>query len=417
MMLCTTSDRDTHNNLSLSDTDTEVWRDHTIAAEQLDSFNMGLLKKLGLKKPSKQKEGEGIDVTTANAPEPDISSNRPNAPERHVEPPKPRLDVPTIAQPADQKANDGDNQDDDDEVGIEIGEVETEEEEGNHASELDTRQKALKTNISQDKEIYKPQAELGKKVADDRVAQMFAKQKQDDESKAKNLADARVAEMFEKQKQIQAKERVAQTFHSQNQNDTARIEKDFGYKPQNKGTADERVAQMFAKSKPNNDNKPNIVGAHKLDAEERLAEMRLASKSSTEAKQDPVVGKACEQKKAVEAMLQKQLDPKAFLDSKKGSTKIEILTASSEGLSFAERRKLAEAMSQRQVAANEPKHMVDVSHEHFGDKSSFAQRRKMLEAKSQGQKAQIMDNTATGAQFNSKPSGSPETQYERRERS
>jgi hypothetical protein len=415
------------------------------------------------------------------SPEPDVSSNRSDSPEpendfaaalrkkstklRHIEPPKPRAIVPTITQPAQDQSvvrtADDDNYDHDDEGEIEIGEVETEEEEENNAFLLAIRQKALQknntqekginkppaepapketkkladdriANNSQEKEINKPPAEPApketKKLADERVAQMFAKQKQDDESRAKNRADARVAEMFAKQKQNQADERVAQMFNKQNQNDTSRIEKDFGYKPpQKKGTSDERVAQMFAKSKPNNDYKPHIVGAHKLDAEERLAEMRLASKSSQagrtkmEENRGPAVGKANEQKKAVEALLQQQHDPKGFLDSKKGSSKIEIPTASSTqssapgieksvGLSFAERRKLAEAISQRKVVTSEPKHMVDVSHENFGDKSSFAQRRKMLEAKSQGQKAPIMGSITTGAQFNPQQGGSPETQ-------
>mmetsp|Transcript_33938 Transcript_33938/g.57314 ORF Transcript_33938/g.57314 Transcript_33938/m.57314 type:complete len:209 (-) Transcript_33938:221-847(-) len=150
----------------------------------------------------------------------------------------------------------------------------------------------------------------------------------------KKTADELVAEMFSKQKLDDMKNHAAVSTSP-------------------KQTADERVAQMFAKSKPNNDSKPTV-------------------------------GKAIEQKKAIEALLQKQHDPKGFIDSKKG-TKGEIAVASNSVNSFAERKKMAEALSQNKVVTDELKHTVDISAEDFGDKNSFAQRRKMLEAKSQGQ--------------------------------
>jgi len=186
----------------------------------------------------------------------------------------------------------------------------------------------------------------------------------------KKTADELVAEMFSKQKQDDMKNHAAVSTWSPQQ------------------SADERVAQMFAKSKPSNDSKPTIV-AQKLDAEELVAGMRLSSKSlsdrtNIEEKKVPAVGKTIEQKKAIEALLQKQHDPKGFIDSKKG-TKGEIAVASNSVNSFAERKKMAEALSQNKVVTDEVKHTVDVSAEDFGDKNSFAQRRKMLEAKSQGQ--------------------------------
>lgn len=415
---------------------------------------MGLLKKLGLKKKkSKQQKDVGVTTTedvrgkaaTAAAPKSDAAPTRPDSPEpendfaaalrqksmnlRHFE--------LTITPPAQDQSGvqtaDGDEEEDD-EGEIEIGEVDLEEEEESNEFLLAIRQKALQTkHITQEKEVSKPAEPAPKetkKLADDRVAQMFAKQKQEDESRAKNRADARVAEMFTKQKQNQADARVAEMFNKQNQNDSSRIEKDFGYTPhQKKGTADERVAKMFAKSKQTNDSKPNTVGAHKLDAEERLAEIRLSSKSQPDCtkmdeKIGPAVRKASDQKKIVEALLQKQHDPKGFIDSKKGSTKVEIPTAYSTqstapgieknvGLSFAERRKMAEAMSQRKVVTNESKHMVDVSHENFGNRNSFAQRRKMLEAKSQGQKALIMGSPTNGVQSNPQQGGSLETKMKK----
>jgi len=206
-----------------------------------------------------------------------------------------------------------------------------------------------KNDNPQETEVVEPQAEPApkevKKTADELVAEMFSKQKQDD---MKNHAAVSTSP---------------------------------------KQTADERVAQMFAKSKPNNDSKPTIV-AQKLDAEELMAGMRLASKSlsdrtNIEEKKVPAVGKTIEQKKAIEALLQKQHDPKGFIDSKKG-TKGEIAVASNSVNSFAERKKMAEALSQNKVVTDELKHTVDVSAEDFGDKNSFAQRKKMLEAKSQG---------------------------------
>mmetsp|Transcript_28712 Transcript_28712/g.48856 ORF Transcript_28712/g.48856 Transcript_28712/m.48856 type:complete len:209 (-) Transcript_28712:264-890(-) len=172
-----------------------------------------------------------------------------------------------------------------------------------------------KNDNPQETEVVEPQAEPApkevKKTADELVAEMFSKQKQDD---MKNHAAVSTSP---------------------------------------KQSADERVAQMFAKSKPNNDSKPTV-------------------------------GKTIEQKKAIEALLQKQHDPKGFIDSKKG-TKGEIAVASNSVNSFAERKKMAEALSQNKVVTDELKHTVDVSAEDFGDKNSFAQRRKMLEAKSQGQ--------------------------------
>eukprot|EP00984_Skeletonema_dohrnii_P032968 scaffold28185_cov121-Skeletonema_dohrnii-CCMP3373.AAC.9 len=184
----------------------------------------------------------------------------------------------------------------------------------------------------------------------------------------KKTADELVAEMFSKQKQDDMKNHAAVSTWSPKQ------------------SADERVAQMFAKSKPSNDSKPTIV-AQKLDAEELVAGMRsksLSDRTNIEGKKVPAVGKTIEQKKAIEALLQKQHDPKGFIDSKKG-TKGEIAVASNSVNSFAERKKMAEALSQNKIVTDELKHTVDVSAEDFGDKNSFAQRRKMLEAKSQGQ--------------------------------
>ena len=65
--------------------------------------------------------------------------------------------------------------------------------------------------------------------------------------------------MFSKRKQDDTNQHVVSTSPKQTQ------------------TADERVAQMFAKSKASNDSKPNV--SQKLDVELLVAEMRLASKS------------------------------------------------------------------------------------------------------------------------------------------
>ena len=366
---------------------------------------MGLLKKLGLKKKSK-KEKKDVDVPKGNshpasplavneaevpaAPETE-APDMPDSPEpendfaralrqrsarlRHIEPPKPPPPIVPETPPAAQDQRGVNDDDDDDEGEIVIGETDSEEEENNDFLRA-IRNKSLKKQGSAEKEIIKPQAvvadkeETRKSSADERVAQMFAKQREDDLSRAKNRETERIAEI---KLNNQADERVKQMFNKQNQSDTNRIEKNFGYKPpQTKGTSDERVAQMFAKHK-----------------------------SGVVEKGEPgnaVGGKTIEQKKTVEAMLQKSHDPKAFIDSTKGSTKVEIpheITNStnspgiekSVGLTFAERRKMAEAMSQRKLVVTEQKHTVDIKKENFGNRTSFAERRKMLEAKSQQQNA------------------------------
>lgn len=331
---------------------------------------MGLLKKLGLKKKSK-KEKKDVDIPKGNshpisppavneaevpaAPETDD----PDSPEpendfaraliqksarlRHIEPPKP----PPPIVPETPPAAIGVDDDDDDEGEIAIGETDSEEEEENNEFLRAIRNTSLKKQSSAEKEITKPQAqavladkeETRKSSADERVAQMFAKQREEDLTKAKNRETERIAEI--KLNNNQADERVAQMFNKQNESDTNRIEKNFGYKPpQKKGTSDERVAQMFSKHK-----------------------------SGVEEKGEP-----------------------------KGSTKVEIpheTTSSTNspgiektvGLSFAERRKMAEAMSQRKLVVTEQKHTVDIKKENFGNRTSFAERRKMLEAKSQQQNA------------------------------
>ena len=65
------------------------------------------------------------------------------------------------------------------------------------------------------------------------------------------------------------------------------------------------------------------------------------------------IGKNIEQKKAIEAFIQKQQDPKGFIDSKKGSTKVDASAASASANSFAQRRKMAEEMSQRKAVTEE----------------------------------------------------------------
>lgn len=363
---------------------------------------MGLLKKLGLKKKSK-KEKKDVDIPKGNShpvsplavneaevpAAPDTEDpDRPDSPEpendfaralrhkstrlRHIEPPKPPPPIVPETPPAAQDQIAVDDDDDDDEGEIAIGETDSEEEDENNDFLRAIRNKSLKKQSSAEKEIIKPQAVLAgkeetrKSSADERVAQMFAKQREDDLSKAKNRETERIAEI---KLNNQADERV----NKQNQSDTNRIEKNFGYKPpQNKGTSDERVAQMFAK--------------HKSGVEEKGEPTKAEG------------GKTNEQKKTVEAMLQKSHDPKAFIDSTKGSTKVEIpheTTSStnspgienSVGLTFAERRKMAEAMSQRKLVVTEQKHTVDIKKENFGNRTSFAERRKMLEAKSQQQNA------------------------------
>ncbi|KAL7494362.1 hypothetical protein ACHAWT_004057 [Skeletonema menzelii] len=188
----------------------------------------------------------------------------------------------------------------------------------------------------------------------------------------KKTADEIVAEMFSKKKQDDTNQHKASTSPKQN--------------------ADERVAQMFANSKASNDSKPNVV-ATKLDAEQLVAEMRLSSKSQSDRTKEeqkvPAVGKNTEQKKAIEA---------AFGGSKKGATKVDVPIESAN--SFAQRRKMAEEMSQRKVVTEELKHTVDVSAEDFGDKVSFAKRREMLEAKSQGQNMAMMGSPTNGAPSN-----------------
>ena len=95
------------------------------------------------------------------------------------------------------------------------------------------RNKSLKKQSSAEKEIIKPQAVLAdkeetrKSSADERVAQMFAKQREEDFSKAKNKETERIEEI---KLNNQADQRVAQMFNNQNQSDTNRIEKNFGYK-------------------------------------------------------------------------------------------------------------------------------------------------------------------------------------------
>ena len=129
--------------------------------------------------------------------------------------------------------------------------------------------------------------------------------------------------------------------------------------------------------------------------------MRLASKSQSGTKEEQKVspiGKNIEQKKAIEAFIQKKQDPKGFIDSNKGSTKIYASAASASANSFVQRRKMAEEMSQRKVVTEESKHTVDVSVEDFGDKVSFAKRRGMLEAKSQGQNMPMMGSPTNGEQ-------------------
>lgn len=365
---------------------------------------MGLLKKLGLKKKSK-KEKKDVDIPHPTSPlavnEAEVPAapeteapDRPDSPEpendfaralrqkstrlRHIEPPKPPPPIVPETPPAAQDQIAVDDDDDDDEGEIVIGETESEEEEEENSDFLRAiRNKSLKKQSSAEKEIIKPQAvladkeEIRKSSADERVAQMFAKQREEDLSKAKNKETERIEEI---KLNNQADQRVAQMFNNQNQSDTNRIEKNFGYKPpQKNGTSDERVAQMFAK--------------HKSGVEEKGEPTKA------------VGGKTNEQKKAVEAMLQKSHDPKAFIDSTKGSTKVEIpheTTSSANsagtiektvGLTFAERRKMAEAMSQRKLVVTEQKHTVDIKKENFGNRTSFAERRKMLEAKSQQQNA------------------------------
>lgn len=347
---------------------------------------MGLLKKLGLKKKSKQKNGDdatdsrrserlaGKAGADPQASEPEIVPDSPependfaaalrqrSAGLRHVEAPKLPLALTPITPPQylykKQVGGDSDSEDEgDDEGEIEI-EAEESDEEGENEFLSATRNQSLKKENSQGKDINDPQAEVApsetKNLADERVARMFAKQKQDDMTRAKNRADERVAEMLTKQKQSQADERVAQMFNKQN--DSSRIEKDFGYRPPpKKGTADERVAQMFGKQMSSNDIKP-------------IRGLNRSSNHNTSAPE--------------------------FNDSTKAISITEIHASGmieSSVLSFAERREMAEALSQRKISTNEQKHTVDMSHENFGNKSSFAQRRKMLEAKSQNQQAPSM---------------------------
>jgi len=187
-----------------------------------------------------------------------------------------------------------------------------------------------------------------------------------------------------KQKQSAVQTAVGEENHVNN-NDSQETE---AVKPQaepepsevKKKTADELVAEMFAKP----DSKPTVA-AKKLDAEELVAGMRISSDCKMEEQKSPAVGKNIDQKKAIEALLQKQHDPKGFLDSNKSSAKADIPSASTSPNSFAQRKKMAEELAQGKVATEEAKHTVDVSAEDFGDKTSFAKRREMLEAKSQGQ--------------------------------
>ena len=188
--------------------------------------------------------------------------------------------------------------------------------------------------------------------------------------------------MFSKRKQDDTNQHVVSTSPKQTQ------------------TADERVAQMFAKSKASNDSKPNV--SQKLDVELLVAEMRLASKSQSGTKEEQKVspvGKNIKQKKAIEAFIQKQQDPKGFIGSNKSSAKVDVSVASASANSFAQRRKMAEeTMSQRKVVTEDLKHTVDVSVEDFGDKVSFAKRREMLEAKSQGKNMPMMGSPTNGVQ-------------------
>ena len=110
------------------------------------------------------------------------------------------------------------------------------------------------------------------------------------------------------------------------------------------------------------------------------------------------IGKNIEQKKAIEAFIQKQQDPKGFIGSNKSSTKVDVSVASASANSFAQRMKMAEEMSQRKVVTEDLKHTVDVSVEDFGDKVSFAKRREMLEAKSQGKNMPMMGSPTNGVQ-------------------
>lgn len=342
---------------------------------------MGLLKKLGLKKKSK-KEKKDVDIPKGNshpasplavneaevpaAPETE-APDMPDSPEpendfaralrqrsarlRHIEPPKPPPPIVPETPPAAQDQIGVNDDDDDDEGEIVIGETESEEEEeeANNDFLRAIRNKSLKKQSSAEKEIIRTadKEETRKSSADERVAQMFAKQREEDLSRAKNRETERISEI---KLNNQADERVKQMFNKQNQSDTNRIERNFGYKPpQKNGTSDERVAQMFAK--------------HKSGVVEKGEPSNA------------VGGKTIEQKKTVEIPHE--------TTSSTNSPGIE----KSVGLTFAERRKMAEAMSQRKLVVSEQKHTVDIKKENFGNRTSFAERRKMLEAKSQQQNA------------------------------
>lgn len=195
-----------------------------------------------------------------------------------------------------------------------------------------------------------------------------------------------------KQKQSADQTAVGEENHVNNSNDaqeTEAVKPQAEPEPVKKKTADELVAEMFAKK----DSKPTVV-AKKLDAEELVAGMRISSERKMEEQKSPTVGKNIEQKKAIEALLQKQLDPKGFLDSNQSSAKADIQSASTSANSFAQRKKMAEEIAQGKVATDESKHTVDVAGEDFGDKTSFAKRREMLEAKSKGQNMVSPTNAA-----------------------
>ncbi len=185
-----------------------------------------------------------------------------------------------------------------------------------------------------------------------------------------------------KQKQSAAQTAAGEENHVNNNDspETEATKPQAEPEPVKKKTADEKVAEMFAKR----DYSKQSV-AKKLDADELVAGMRISSERKVEDQKSPAVGKNIEKKKAVEAMLQKQHDPKGFLDSNQSSAKAGIQSASTSDKSFAQRKKMAEELAQGKAANGEAKPTVAVSGEDFGDKSSFAKRREMLEAKSKGQ--------------------------------
>lgn len=204
-----------------------------------------------------------------------------------------------------------------------------------------------------------------------------------------------------KEKQSAAQTAAGEENHVVNNNDSPETQPETeAVKPQadpepkevKKKTADELVAEMFAK-KDSPQPKPTVV-AKKLDAEKLVAGMRISSECKMEEQKSPSVGKNIEQKKAIEALMQKQHDPKGFLDTNKSAAKADIQSASTSTNTFAQRKKMAEEMAQGKVATEEAKHTVDVSAEDFGDKISFAKRREMLEAKSKGQNVLSPTNAA-----------------------